>query len=108
MAGAANAAKGGFVREALVGAFPRLAALLEDTLAKLQRDTNVSYGSCAVLQETPCTVNALQRNGAGQRMSPRRPMRPCCCSQPCHCQNAKDAVMRVSLQFVMCTCSHMA
>lgn len=46
MAGAANAAKGGFVREALVGAFPRLAALLEDTLAKLQRDTNVSHGSC--------------------------------------------------------------
>lgn len=43
MAPAANAAKGGFVREALVNAFPRLALLMEEALAKLQRDTTVSF-----------------------------------------------------------------
>jgi hypothetical protein len=42
MASAASTAKGGFVRDALVGSFPRLATLLEDALSKLQRDTNVS------------------------------------------------------------------
>ena len=40
-AGAAAAAKGGFVREALTASFPRLAALLEEALAKLRRDTDV-------------------------------------------------------------------
>ena len=46
MDGAATAAKGGFVRDALVGSYPRMAALLEEALLKLQRDTNVS--TCAV------------------------------------------------------------
>lgn len=41
MAVAASAAKGGFVRDALVGSFPRMATLLEEALVKLQRDTNV-------------------------------------------------------------------
>lgn len=41
MAGAASTAKGGFVRDALVGSYPRLAALLEESLTKLQRDTDV-------------------------------------------------------------------
>ena len=42
MASAASTAKGGFVRDALVGSFPRMATLLEEALSKLQRDTNVS------------------------------------------------------------------
>ena len=42
MASAASTAKGGFVRDALIGSFPRMATLLEEALAKLQRDTNVS------------------------------------------------------------------
>lgn len=41
MATAANPAKGGFVREALINSYPRLAAMLEDTLQKLRRDTEV-------------------------------------------------------------------
>lgn len=41
MATAANPAKGGFVREALINSYPRLAAMMEDTLQKLRRDTEV-------------------------------------------------------------------
>ena len=41
MGTAANPAKGGFVREALINQYPKLAALLEDTLHKIRRDTEV-------------------------------------------------------------------
>ena len=41
LTGAAGGAKGGPVREALVAAYPRLAQLLEEALAKLLRDTSV-------------------------------------------------------------------
>jgi len=39
MGTAANPAKGGFVREALINQYPKLAALLEDALHKIRRDT---------------------------------------------------------------------
>jgi hypothetical protein len=42
MGSAASTAKGGFVRDALVGSFPRMATLLEEAFSKLQRETNVS------------------------------------------------------------------
>ena len=41
LATAANPAKGGFVREALINSYPKLAALMEDTLHKIRRDTEV-------------------------------------------------------------------
>jgi hypothetical protein len=47
MDSAASTAKGGFVRDALVGSYPRMAALLEEALLKLQRDTNASI--CGIL-----------------------------------------------------------
>ena len=43
MGTAANPAKGGFVREALINQYPKLAALLEDTLHKIRRDTEVPF-----------------------------------------------------------------
>jgi len=39
LATAANPARGGLVREALAAHFPRLVAALEDTLARVARDT---------------------------------------------------------------------
>lgn len=45
MATAANPAKGGFVREALINSYPRLAAMMEDMLQKLRRDTEVRLDS---------------------------------------------------------------
>ena len=47
MATAANPAKGGFVREALINSYPRLAAMMEDMLQKLRRDTEVRLYSKA-------------------------------------------------------------
>ncbi len=41
LAGAAGGGRGGLVGEALAAAYPRLAQLLEDMLAKLLRDTDV-------------------------------------------------------------------
>lgn len=41
MAAAATPAKGGFVREALISSFPRLATLLDDLFEKLRQDTSV-------------------------------------------------------------------
>lgn len=49
-----NAAEGGvksgFVRSALVGGYPRLAAALEDSIAKLLRDTQVKGAAVAVTE----------------------------------------------------------
>jgi hypothetical protein len=41
LSAAANPAKGGFVREALTNHYPRLAALLDDTLQRIKQDTEV-------------------------------------------------------------------
>ena len=43
LATAANPAKGGFVREALINSYPKLAALMEDTLHKIRRDSEVPF-----------------------------------------------------------------
>ena len=52
MGTAANPAKGGFVREALINQYPKLAALLEDTLHKIRRDTEVPLPwSCHVISK---------------------------------------------------------
>lgn len=70
LAGAAGGGKGGVVREALVGAYPRLAHLLEDTLARLLRDTNVprlgltlllfscAFGVSIPQHHNPCSIHA--------------------------------------------------
>lgn len=44
LAAAANPAKGGFVREALTGSYPKLASLLEAMFQKLRHDTEVVIG----------------------------------------------------------------
>jgi hypothetical protein len=42
LAAASMPAKGGFVREALISSFPRLATLLDDLFEKLRHDTEVT------------------------------------------------------------------
>ena len=42
LAAAAAPVKGGFIREALISQYPRLAALLEETFRRIVQDTDVS------------------------------------------------------------------
>lgn len=56
MGTAANPAKGGFVREALINQYPKLAGLLEDTLHKIRRDTEV-WLATALAGPVVCTLN---------------------------------------------------
>lgn len=50
-AAAFNTARGAFVREALIAGYPRLAALLEDTAARLARDSDVKDADPALGEE---------------------------------------------------------
>ncbi len=61
MGTASNPAKGGFVREALINQYPKLAALLEDALHKIRRDTEVLLLASAVLPHA--SLFALNENG---------------------------------------------
>jgi len=49
-AAAFNTARGGFVREALIGGYPRLAAALEEVCARVARDSAVKDAEPALME----------------------------------------------------------